>query len=40
MMVMSDGGVRWHVLNQKATENTIQPSNTPFSIFFSNSPAV
>ena len=30
MMVMSDGGVRWLVFNQKTTENTIKPLNTPF----------
>jgi hypothetical protein len=30
MMVMSDGGDRWLEFNQKATENTTQPSNTPF----------
>jgi hypothetical protein len=33
MMVMSDGGVRWLLFNQKATEHTIQPSNTPFQPF-------
>ena len=33
MMVMSDGGVRWLVFNLKATENTAQPSNTPFQPF-------
>ena len=33
MMVMSDGGVRWLIFNQKATGNTMQPSNTPFQPF-------
>jgi hypothetical protein len=32
-MVMSDGGVRWLVFNQKATVNTTQPSNAPFQPF-------
>ena len=36
MMVMSDGGVRWLVFNQKATVNTIQPSNTHLSNHSSN----
>jgi hypothetical protein len=30
---MSDSGVRWLVFNQKATGNTMQPSNTPFQPF-------
>jgi len=33
MMVMSDSGVHWLVFNQKATENTAQPSNIPFQFF-------
>jgi hypothetical protein len=33
MMVMSDSGVRWLVFNQKATKNTMKPSNTPFQPF-------
>ena len=33
MMVKSDGDVRWLVFNLKATENTAQPSNTPFQPF-------
>ena len=30
---IKDGGVRWLVFNQKATENTAQPSNIPFQFF-------
>ena len=36
MMVMSDGGVRFLVFNQKATVNKMQPSNKTFHFFFFN----